>query len=562
MAKKLLGEILIDKGLINHEQLDIALQIQKAERKLLGKVLIEKGYVQEEVILELVSEQLGIPFISLHDFPEVDPEVLTLVPKTLAYQHTLFPLYKDGNTIQVVMDNPFDNFALEIIQYNTDCEVNTAVAVRSEILEFIKKYYGFESMADETAAEAEEESAVKKKFEELLDLDSPVIKKVNALISQAVELRASDIHLEPEENYLRIRYRVDGVLQEVDKLPHGMAEKAVSRIKLMAGADIAETRVPQGGNIDIKEDGRDIQLRCSTLPTCWGEKVVLRVLDKGALVLRLADLGLGEDDLRRFQQALREPYGLILLTGPTGSGKTTTLYSAINEIISPAINITTIEDPIEYKFEMVNQVQVRKDVKLKDGSPLDFAAVLREILRQDPDVILVGEIRDEETARIAIESALTGHLIFSTLHTNDAPSSVIRLLEMGIESFLLKASLLCVVAQRLVRKLCKNCKEEYVPEQVIIDTLGCYELAGKTFSRGKGCPECNHTGYKGRVGIHETMLVNESIREMIVQNPPVEELREAAILGGMKTLRQSGLEKAYDGQTTLEEVARVTSRGF
>ena len=562
MAKKLLGEILIDKGLINHEQLDIALQIQKAERKLLGKVLIEKGYVQEEVILELVSEQLGIPFISLHDFPEVDPEVLTLVPKTLAYQHTLFPLYKDGNTIQVVMDNPFDNFALEIIQYNTDCEVNTAVAVRSEILEFIKKYYGFESMADETAAEAEEESAVKKKFEELLDLDSPVIKKVNALISQAVELRASDIHLEPEENYLRIRYRVDGVLQEVDKLPHGMAEKAVSRIKLMAGADIAETRVPQGGNIDIKEDGRDIQLRCSTLPTCWGEKVVLRVLDKGALVLRLADLGLGEDDLRRFQQALREPYGLILLTGPTGSGKTTTLYSAINEIISPAINITTIEDPIEYKFEMVNQVQVRKDVKLKDGSPLDFAAVLREILRQDPDVILVGEIRDEETARIAIESALTGHLIFLTLHTNDAPSSVIRLLEMGIESFLLKASLLCVVAQRLVRKLCKNCKEEYVPEQVIIDTLGCYELAGKTFSRGKGCPECNHTGYKGRVGIHETMLVNESIREMIVQNPPVEELREAAILGGMKTLRQSGLEKAYDGQTTLEEVARVTSRGF
>jgi len=562
MAKKLLGEILIDKGLITHEQLDNALQIQKAERKLLGKVLIEKGYVQEEVILELVSEQLAIPFISLHDFPEVDPEVLTMVPKTLAYQHTLFPLYKDGNTIQIVMDNPFDNFAMEIIQYNTGCDVVTAVAVKSEIMEFIKKYYGFESMADEAAAEAEEESAVKKTIEELLDLDSPVIKKVNAFISRAIEMRASDIHLEPEENYLRIRYRVDGVLQEVDKLPHGIAEKAVSRIKLMAGADIAETRVPQGGNIDIKEKGRDIQLRCSTLPTCWGEKVVLRVLDKGALVLRLADLGLGEDDLRRFQQALREPYGLILLTGPTGSGKTTTLYSAINEIISPAINITTIEDPIEYKFEMVNQVQVRKDVKLKDGSPLDFAAVLREILRQDPDVILVGEIRDEETARIAIESALTGHLIFSTLHTNDAPSSVVRLLEMGIESFLLKASLLCVVAQRLVRKLCKNCKEDYIPEQVVIETLGCYELAGKSFSQGKGCPECNHTGYKGRVGIHETMLVNESIREMIVKNPPVEDLREAAILGGMKTLRQSGLEKAYEGLTTLEEVARVTSRGF
>lgn len=562
MAKKLLGEILIDKGLITHEQLDDSLQTQKAERKLLGKVLIEKGYVKEEVILELVSDQLGIPFISLHDFPEVDPEVLQMVPKTLAYQHTLFPLYKDGNTIQVVMDNPFDNFALEIIQYNTGCEVNTAVAVKSEIMEFIKKYYGFESMADEMAAEDEEASDVKKKVAELLDLDSPVIKKVNALISRAVELRASDIHLEPEESFLRIRYRVDGILQEVDKLPHGIADKVISRIKLMAGADIAETRVPQGGNIDIKEDGRDIQLRCSTLPTCWGEKVVLRVLDKGALVMRLKDLGLSDDDLRRFQQAIREPYGLILLTGPTGSGKTTTLYSAINEIISPAINITTIEDPIEYKFEMVNQVQVRKDVKLKDGSPLDFAAVLREILRQDPDVILVGEIRDEETARIAIESALTGHLIFSTLHTNDAPSSVIRLLEMGIESFLLKASLICVVAQRLVRKLCKNCTEKYIPEADVLDALGSYELTGKPFYRGKGCPECNHTGYKGRLGIHETMLVNESIREMLVQNPPVEELREAAIVGGMKTLRQSGMEKAFDGLTTLEEIARVTSRGL
>jgi len=569
MALKL-GELLLKAGMITPAQLEKALEEQRSRGGKLGEILQKLGYVTEDDIIECLSHQYGVPSINLRNF-DIDPAVAKLIPEDQARKHNIIAILKTGQTLTVAMADPTNIFAVDDITFSTGFKVDPVVASEEAIREAIDKVYGSTREVElkkvmEDLATVEEEALELLEEEEELDVaelakestEAPVVRLVNIILTDAIKRGASDIHIEPYEKTFRVRYRIDGILQEIMTPPLRLKDAITSRIKILAKLDIAEKRLPQDGRIKLKAkvEGRtrELDYRVSTVPTLFGEKVVLRLLDKENLRLDMTKLGFEKSSLKKFEDAILKPYGMVLVTGPTGSGKTNTLYSAISRINTPEVNIMTAEDPVEFQLPGVNQVQ------MKESIGLNFAAALRAFLRQDPNIILVGEIRDFETAEIAIKAALTGHLVLSTLHTNDAPSTISRLMNMGIEPFLVATSVNVIAAQRLVRRICSNCKEEVeVPIQGLL-SVGFSEAEAHSLKvyRGRGCDRCGNTGYKGRVGLFEVMEITEDIRELILSGATVVELRRKAIEEGMITLRQSGLHKIREGITTIEEVVRET----
>lgn len=568
-----IGEMLVKEGLITKEDLEKALQKQKGTGKKLGSTLVEMGLIDEKTLVKFLSKQLGVPPVDLSTLKAIPDDVLALVPAETAYRYQVLPLGRKGNTLFIAMVDPTNVIAIDEIKFLTGLDVSSAVALESAINDALKKFYPeMETIIASTKREEEDESEIdaviedfefmdaeveEERVEDLKRLgeDTTVTKLVNHIIFQAVSLGASDIHIEPYERTLRIRYRIDGVLREVMTPPYYMKAGVVSRVKLLSEMDIAERRKPQDGRINMRVDNKVIDFRVSVIPTVYGEKVVMRILDKSGLQLDLTKLGFETDDLERFEKAIRSPYGIILVTGPTGSGKTTTLYSALSTINTPDKQIITVEDPVEYNIEGINQVQVNREVGL------DFAEALRAFLRQSPDVILVGEIRDNETAEIAIRAALTGHLVFSTIHTNDAPTTIDRLMDLGIKPYLIASAVILIQAQRLVRKICKNCIEEIEYDEKIIKELSIEDelLKDMKFFKGRGCEICGRTGYKGRIAIFEIMPITPKLRELILNEASSDEIREAAREEGMRTLREDGILKIKKGITTAEEILRITT---
>jgi type IV pilus assembly protein PilB len=557
--KKKLGEMLIAEGLINEEQLGRALEEQKRRGDRLGVVLKSLGLVTEADFIKVFGRQMGIRHMVLSHVL-VDPEVVKRVPETLARRYQLVPLYQKDNLLTVAMVDPLNIYALDDLQRLTRMEVQPVVSTEEDVMKAIDRYYGVTSPMEEVVREydvqaAEEEDHTKPAQVNAVADDTPVVRLVNMLIHQAVKEGASDVHIEPDSDILRVRFRVDGILREVMSPPRALHAGVVSRIKIMSNLDIAERRASQDGRVQLKVESKQIDLRISTLPTIFGEKVVMRILDKSGMLLGMEEMGLAPEVLAQFRKYIRKPYGLILVTGPTGSGKTTTLYAALNEVNSIDKNIVTIEDPVEYQLKGINQTQVNPVVGMT------FAEGLRSILRQDPDIIMVGEIRDTETANIAIQAALTGHLVLSTLHTNDAAGATARLVDMGVEPFLAASSLLTVLAQRLVRKNCTRCKKDIDPPSTLLSELGLDRASGLHIQRGEGCQDCRGTGYAGRVGAYELLEVDDTVRRLIVSRAPSTEIRSAAQKSGFRVLREDGLEKACRGLTTLEEIFRVTQQG-
>jgi type IV pilus assembly protein PilB len=550
-----LGELLVEAGLITPAQLEHALQVQRRTGERLGKVLTAQGIATQEAIARAVATQLGLEYVNLKA-TSVPEDVLTTLPEDLIRLYQVVPIRKDGDALVVGMVDPLDVLALDDIRRRTGRDLVPAV-VTPEGFEFVvNQYPALGSSLDQVIqeirpADVGEEEPTLDRLREAVE-DAPIVRLVNLILVQAVRQGASDIHVEPQENHLRIRYRIDGTLYNVMTAPKHVQAATVSRIKIMASLNIAERRLPQDGRIELRVDGRDIDLRVSTVPTVFGEKVVLRILDKGAALVPVDRLGLQPDDLPRFEAMITKPYGIILVTGPTGSGKTTTLYAVLNRLNRPEVNIITIEDPVEYQLAGISQVQINP----KAG--LTFATGLRSFLRQDPDIIMVGEIRDEETARIAIHAALTGHLVLSTLHTNDAPGAVARLVDMGIEPFLAASSVVGVVAQRLVRLLCPHCREPYTAPPEVVARYGLGDPASPPVVwRARGCELCNHIGYRGRIGIFEIMTMDDALRDLVVKQAPSAVIKRAAVERGMRTLAQDGVAKVLAGQTSLEEMLRV-----
>jgi type IV pilus assembly protein PilB len=566
-----LGEILVKDSLITADQLKQALEHQKKSGGRLGTCLVKLGLVNDDDITAVLSRQYGVPSINLK-FYEVDPAVIKLVPQETAVRYQIVPLSRVGSTLTIAMTDPTNVFAMDDIKFMTGFNIEPVVASESSILAGIDKAYGgggkeedleavMQSMSEmgdnDVELQSEEQQMELAELEKAAD-EAPVVKLVNVVLGDAVKRGASDIHIEPYEKEFRVRFRIDGVLQSIMSPPLKLKDAITSRLKIMAKLDISEKRLPQDGRIMLKMNigGRKKQLdfRVSTLPTLWGEKIVLRLLDKENLRLDMTKLGFESESLVKFEKAILKPYGMVLVTGPTGSGKTNTLYSAISRLNQPDTNIMTAEDPVEFQLGGVNQVQMKEQIGL------NFAAALRSFLRQDPNIILVGEIRDFETAEIAIKAALTGHLVLSTLHTNGAPETITRLMNMGIEPFLVATSVHLICAQRLVRRICKDCIEPMdVPPQTLIEAGYTPEEAKTTkIQKGKGCGVCNNTGYKGRCGLYEVMEVDDEIRELVLVGASAVELKKKAIERGMITLRRSGLIKVAAGMTTLEEVARET----
>lgn len=569
-SKKMrLGDALIAEGLITEEQLQQALALQKKSGKRLGQVLVEMNLVTEHDIVQILSKQLKIPFIDLSNYL-IDPVIAKLVPEHLAKRHMLVPINKVGNKLTVAMVDPLNIIAIDDIQMLTGLIVKPVVATQSDVQKALQDAYGAVAQQDKLMGELDDigkDETTTDDLEQLGELgenDAPIIRLCNLVISQAVQNGVSDIHIEPFEKELRIRYRQDGMLYTAMTPPKKATAAITSRIKIMASLNIAEKRLPQDGRIKIKVANRMIDLRVSTLPVIWGEKIVMRILDQSGLRVNLEDLGFEPESLKRFKNGISAPYGIVLVTGPTGSGKTTTLYSALTSLNKIEVNIMTAEDPVEYMLHGINQVQCKPEIGLT------FAAALRAFLRQDPDIIMVGEIRDFETAEIAIKAAMTGHLVLSTLHTNDAPSTIGRIVNMGIEPFMVTTSVLLIQAQRLVRKICKDCKFEIKPRSEQISQFGITpELLRRLelphlneknlmFYKGKGCETCANTGYKGRIGVYEVMTMSERIREIILNGGSTDDIRKQAIEEGMLTLRESALRKALLGITSVEEVVRVT----
>jgi type IV pilus assembly protein PilB len=581
-----IGELLLKEKRITPEQLQEALNYQRQNGGKLGYNLIKLGYVKDEEITALLSKQYGVPSIALTQF-EIDPVVLKLVPAETAQKYQIVPLSRAGATLTIAMTDPTNVFAMDDLKFMTGYNVEPVVASETAVMAAITKYYGKAAAAAAsgngngaaapTALEAatkaleqieleDENVEVIEEVEEISadDLglqgeEAPVIKLVNVILLSAIQKGASDIHIEPYEKELRVRYRIDGILYNIMQPPMKFRDAITSRIKIMSRLDIAEKRLPQDGRIKVRFRGdndslKEIDFRVSCLPTLFGEKIVMRLLDKDKLMLDMTKLGFEQESLNKFEAAIMRPWGMVLVTGPTGSGKTNTLYSSISRINTMETNIMTAEDPVEFNLVGVNQVQVRENIGL------NFAAALRSFLRQDPNIILVGEIRDFETAEIAVKAALTGHLVLSTLHTNDAPSTVNRLMNMGIEPFLVASSLNLVCAQRLVRRICKNCSEPHPTPAPALMQAGFTAEDAKTVvpNKGKGCEKCNNTGYKGRVGLYEVMEVTEDLRELILVGASALELRRKAVDEGMITLRGSGLRKVKDGVTTVDEVVRET----
>ncbi|MBN1513787.1 MAG: Flp pilus assembly complex ATPase component TadA [Phycisphaerae bacterium] len=556
-----LGDALVAEGAITQEQLDHILAEQRSSGGMLGEMLVAQGAVESVQMLRFLARQLAVPFCQLrHGL--VDFSLLELIGEEEALRLGAIPMFKVHGTLTVAMAEPQSLPKIDRLGQLTGCKIRPVLAPRQNIFEYIKKYASGNTDVDSFLASLEESEVEVVERESVddgpaTDLDrmvegSPIVNLVNVALLTAIRDGASDIHIEPDKKGSRIRYRIDGTLRELMKPPSGLHASIVSRIKVIGRMDIAEKRLPQEGRVRIVAEGRDIDLRVSSMPTLLGEKVVVRILDKANLRVRLQDLGFRRETLEAFERMLRQPYGLVLVTGPTGSGKTTTLYSALDLIRSPESNIVTVEDPVEYQLDMINQIQVHEAIGMT------FARALRSILRQDPDVIMVGEIRDEETARVAVQSALTGHLVLATLHTNDAPGAVARLLDMGIEPYLLSSALNGVVAQRLARTVCEHCTAKYIPEQNVLEDAGLADKPGRPFRRGAGCEECHNSGFRGRVGIYAVMEVTPDIRRLIHRAAPTHELREALAQDGVLTLREEGVLLALDGQTCLEEVLAVT----
>ncbi len=554
-----LGEILKNNGLISDQNIDAALDIQRRTGEQFGRIMIKQGWITETALLEALSEKFDLPLVKI-DAYSIDPAVVKIVPMEIAQRYKVIPLFLVDDLLTLAMSDPLDLKALDAVRYHTKLNVQEVLAAECDIETAIKKYYSMVAFLDRMVTSFKEDALVELKDEEEdketnLDAtdEASIINFVNVVISQAIREKASDIHMEMDEKEFRIRYRVDGVLHLFSTPPKKIAPMVISRIKVLAELDVSEKRVPQDGRFRVKILQEEMDLRVSILPTVHGEKAVLRILDRRNARLKLADLGFQPRMLQLWDQAIRKPEGIILITGPTGSGKTTTLYSVLNTINSIHKNIVTIENPVEYKFELINQVQVN----LKAG--LTFAGALRSILRQDPDIIMIGEIRDSETADIAIRSAMTGHLVLSTLHTNDAVGGIFRLMDMNVEPFLLTSSVIGILAQRLVRKVCPHCQQH--------DKEGWRHLQEKNYKinkdtvklyRGSGCRECKKTGYIGRTGIHELLLFDETIRRMVLDRAQEDEIRNYAVQKGMALLRHDGLRKAFNGTTTIEEVLRVT----
>ncbi|MFC1725045.1 type II secretion system ATPase GspE [candidate division KSB1 bacterium] len=556
-GRKKLGDILIAAGQINEEQLQKALDYQVKHKIALGKALKELGFVTEHDIIVALSDQLGIPYVSLSNY-QLDPAVLSLVAENIARDNKLIPLFKIGNTLTVAMVDPLNVMILDELNRKTELEVEPSICTEDELNQTLDQYYGSKGTMDEMI-NIIEETDEKESEEEVADIamseeaDAPIIKLVNLILVQSIKEKASDIHVEPDEEFLRVRYRVDGILREVFTQPKNLQNAIISRLKIMADLNIAEKRIPQDGRIQIKVENKDIDIRVSTIPTVNGENVVLRILDKSNVILNLEDLGLTPRNLKLLIALLKKPYGIIMVTGPTGSGKTTTLYSALSHLNSVDKNIITIEDPVEYRLGLIRQSQINP----KAG--LTFASGLRAFLRQDPDIIMVGEVRDAETANVAVQAALTGHLVLSTIHTNDAPGAVTRLVDMGVEPFLVSSSTAGIIAQRLIRRICPKCKEEYKPSESLLKELNiAYEGKKIMFFRGKGCRQCRDTGYKGRLAIFEILTLDDNIREMVLEKSSSIKIRNYALANGFKTLRHDGLLKALKGITSIEEIMRAT----
>ena len=551
-AGQRLGVLLMRAGIITERQLTDALEVHKATGSPLGRVLVDLGYATQGAILSVMAKQIGIPYI---DFSTTRPDAnaVAAVPRDLAVRYTLMPVEVDDGQLVVAMADPQNVLALDDLRIITGYEIKPAISTRDDIAAAVDEYYKVASTVSDDELDAGEDLDVVS-LEDLTEVtdEAPIVKLVNYIINKAVTDRSSDIHIEPQEKDLRVRYRIDGVLHEMMRSPKSTQQAIISRFKIMAEMDIAETRKPQDGHTALTIGGHKMDFRVSTLPTVYGERVVLRILRKDNIMLRLEDLGFLSSSLERFESSFRKPYGAILVTGPTGSGKSTSLYAAINVLNEPGKHILTAEDPVEYRLPGVNQVQTN----VRAG--LTFAKALRSFLRCSPDIILVGEIRDQETAQIAVESALTGHLVLSTLHTNDAAGAITRLTEMGVEPFLVASSVDCVLAQRLARRLCKDCKEEFKPSrQMLLDAGYAEDALPDRLWRAKGCKKCGGTGYRGRLGVHEVMLVSEEIGDLTVKEATAEAIREVAVEQGMLTLKQDGLEKCRSGQTSVEEIARV-----
>ncbi|HKV70929.1 MAG TPA: type IV-A pilus assembly ATPase PilB [Gemmatimonadales bacterium] len=555
-----LGDILLREGLISPDQLKKALAEQRASGMRLGYTLVKLGFVEETEITKMLARQYRMPAVDLSRF-EVDPKILKLIPGDIAAKHTVLPLKREGRTLTIAIGDPNNVTAIEDIKFITRCDIFPVIAGEYTLRNAIDKYYQQSDAqlqnllksveAEEDLEVVEEQSDEDVKKEDLAD-DAPVVKLINGILADAVTRGASDIHIECFEHELRVRYRVDGALQEVMKPPIKWRAALISRVKIMAALNIAERRVPQDGRIKLKMGARVIDYRVSTLPVLFGEKIVLRILDKGNLTLDLAKFGFEPKAEADLMKAILNPYGMVLVTGPTGSGKTTTLYSALSKINTIDVNIMTAEDPVEYNLMGINQVLVRNEVGMT------FAAALKAFLRQDPNIIMVGEIRDLETGSIGIKAALTGHLVLSTLHTNDAPSTITRMVDMGIEPFNVASAVNLIVAQRLVRRICKDCKQEHNYTDEEMHAFGITRDQGPFF-KGAGCDTCNGTGYKGRQGLYEVMALSSPLRRGILKGASTEELREIAVSEGMLTLRMDGMVKVKKGITTLEEIVKETA---
>jgi type IV pilus assembly protein PilB len=571
MSRLRLGEILIKQGLLTEVQLKDAIASQKNEKGHIGEILVRKGIIKEEDLATALSTQLLIPYASKSSgllAPQKEAGLDKLIPYEYAKENLVLPLSRNINSLTCALFNPFDLIMIDNLKKMTNCEINFVIATRSDIAKAIQDFYlGGEAnnaalwgqtvekaqltMKKDSNAVAEEKTETELSLDKLIARaeEAPVIKLVDLIIRQAIDERASDIHIEPFKDKLDVRYRIDGELYQIPPPAKHLHLPIVSRVKILAKLDIAERRLPQDGRISAKLEDRTVDLRVSTLPTVWGEKVVMRILDKDAIRLDLASLGFDTKQLDAIRKALKVPYGLFFVTGPTGSGKSTTLYSCLSEVMDPAKNIMTAEDPVEFRIDGINQVHVRPDIGFT------FAEALRSFLRQDPDIIMVGEVRDVETAQICVRAALTGHFVLSTLHTNDAPSAVTRLLDIGVPSYLLTPSLTMIIGQRLGRKLCPHCKEPYEPKQ---EELGEIKLSTDLIYRAKGCDQCSHTGYKGRMVVAEVLMVDDEMRRLIGKNASYSEIRDAARKNGMATLFEIGIKKVEEGVTSLDEILGVT----
>lgn len=547
--RKRLGDLLVDAGLITELELQATLETKNEDEKL-GDALLREGYITEQQLIEALEFQLGIPHINILQYP-IEQDVIQLVPRELAKRHQALPFRKEGNKLYVAMADPMDYFAIEEIRMATGFQIVPGIATKDALFRMITKYYDLQESIEEVLDDFSPEEEIEESG--ITDDDSPIVRMVNQIITNAVAQRASDIHFDPQETEVAVRYRVDGILKTEKSLPKYMQNTLTARIKIMGNLDITENRIPQDGRIKMHVNFRPIDIRLSTLPSVYGEKIVMRILDISSSLGQLDKVGFSEENLETFKSMIEKPNGIVLVTGPTGSGKSSTLYAALNHLNREEVNIITIEDPVEYQLQGVNQVQVKEEVGMT------FASGLRSILRQDPDIIMIGEIRDQETAEIAIRASLTGHLVLSTLHTNSATAALTRLIDMGIEPFLISSSLTGVVGQRLVRRVCRDCARKEEPTSREIEIFRNAGLEIETIQRGAGCSSCGMTGYRGRLAIHEVLLIDDHIKELIMQQSSFVEIQNYVKEKGMKFLLDDGLAKVTQGLTTTEEVLRVAS---